>query len=112
VTKTLPAAVELTVLPAIKTLPSQSRVAECPLRGVVMLPVAANVPIDCATATLDNRKRAAASAFINRRIVVLASFYSRNDSNCKDPATVGPGIQRVFIVRVKRQRTYGCHRQP
>ena len=31
--------------PAIKTLPSGSNVAVCPLRGVVMLPVALNVPV-------------------------------------------------------------------
>ena len=34
----------------IKTLPSKSRVAVCPVRGVIMLPVAVNVPGDCATA--------------------------------------------------------------
>src|SRR5690349_8310482 len=34
--------------PAIKTLPLTRRVAECPERAVVMLPVAVTVPRDCA----------------------------------------------------------------
>src|SRR3954452_23626883 len=32
--------------PAINTRPSASRVAVCPLRAAVMLPVAVNVPVD------------------------------------------------------------------
>src|SRR6185503_9044424 len=39
-----------TAPPAIRTLPSWSRVAVCSLRGVVMLPVAVNAR-DCAIAT-------------------------------------------------------------
>jgi hypothetical protein len=39
---------ELKPPPAIKTLPSWSRVAVWRKRGVVMLPVAVNVPADCA----------------------------------------------------------------
>jgi len=34
--------------PVIKTLPFGSRVAECPDRATVMLPVALNVPENCA----------------------------------------------------------------
>ena len=35
--------------PAMRTLPSESRVAEWNMRGVVMLPVAMNVPGVCAS---------------------------------------------------------------
>src|SRR5579872_88413 len=39
-----------TIPPAIKTFPLVKSIAACPARGVVILPVGENVPVDCASA--------------------------------------------------------------
>src|SRR5947208_1298628 len=66
--------------PAIKTLPSASRVAVCHNRAVVILPVGVNVPGDCAItieawpATPNNSSGRTKIAVRNAAILLLASF--------------------------------------